>query len=157
MGPMEKFTSLTKKILKFDEKCFSLDDSKGKGSNQRLLSMIRTWCLPYNDKRKIKDSLSLMATLVCASKAAGKALSLHFPFQTRRHQRIKGRGWEMMFSINVCELWVSLGLRVKDHGIQSLASTKRGEWMTTSSRNMCSTQSSLSTQTHMTGLVIIFF
>ena len=52
----------------------------------------------------------------------------------------------MMSSSIVCEWWVSLGLRVKDRGIQPSSSTQREEWMMTSSSSMCSTQSSLSNQ-----------
>jgi hypothetical protein len=62
--------------------------------------------LPYNGKRTNKNSLP--ATLVCGSNAAGEALPPTFNSK-QRQQRIKVRGYGMMFSRIVGEWWVSLG------------------------------------------------
>ena len=139
-------------ILNFDEPCLSLDGSEGRKGGRPEMTL-HDPRLPYNGKQTNKNSLP--ATLVCGSNAAGEALPPTFNSK-QRQQRIKVRGYGMMFSRIVGEWWVSLGLTVKDRGIQPLASTQRGEWMMTSSSNMCSTPSSLSTQTCATGLVIVF-
>ncbi len=67
-------------IINFDETCLSLEGTEGRRGGPLEITLHNPR-LPYNGKQTNKDSL--VATLVCGSNAAGKALSPHFQFQTK--------------------------------------------------------------------------